>query len=993
MSTDSKASPVFIIINFPNDNCAKTFSASSKAVFPQNHIFCPFRAACELSAKSKPPLIKSTDVTSLSTQNVLTVINHWINNLLKKPPQKASSPKKASKKGSKAPTPPQSAAEAQNEQKPDENSPNFIYISDYPRTFEQMKGLISSGNAPICFIEVEGEVVEQQQQQPTTTQSPTKRRSNHDQVQQIALPFISADEWRAKFSYDIPFIKIDVEQNPEEVCKQLCKTMSSIYNGLLVYRSEFVNYRFISIPKFPPEETPLPIIASNEKVVNQQKEKPTKGAHNAQPVQQEPPKPPLDLKVRLREAYKKTLAIQLGKFLQHSSKPLFSNNFQHAAELLPNYPLPASLAMILSKTADQRAPEIFTMRSLAYRTKTSLSLIMDTMIIQQFEKMIGYSVGERRHVEMIPLDFVPNVLSPLLSNFSRYDSCEYAGKILLAFFNEMPSELPTLNISEKFGLPCIKGFGKWIENRENSFENKPEEQAKDNDEDGNSVGINVGGNDIFEGFDSNETIDSKVNYFGESGLCVQTFPTSIENGLIKSMNFNVQFLSSTRFSFRIWQTANENKSDGSEEEDEAVKTFVQMRGVLGNLDCFLDHQSSQTSLILKYKNAIFEFDITNGRTIISGVKGESKRIMTFKGDIIKYENIPIIYKTDGSIQKYEKGEWHLIDPHGNAFIKKNGLWLKDPDNNQSSELAQTFFTPRKVTNYSHGLSFIEDGEDLTISFPDGTKFIQKEMIYTHPELPNIKLQEGVLTIDTNEFTASLSEGRDCTIDMKNNSVSFIFNESTSHIQIQYGAFKNDMTLIDLCTGMVANVDSRKGVYYLNDEFEWQVGKHNCSKRDILQHFKDNDFIETITPADEMKEDLESIITNGHRPRLFLIEKEQSSLAVKELLAAPDFQSIMEQSTSRISKKDDSNVTLWFDTEPKSYREILITPKITNEQKNQIYQSMEEQVAIEEERIRVLNTVSDPKWRELEDEQAKEENDIQELLKKYSSPAQETEEAQ
>jgi hypothetical protein len=108
------------------------------------------------------------------------------------------------------------------------------------------------------------------------------------------------------------------------------------------------------------------------------------------------------------------------------------------------------------------------------------------------------------------------------------------------------------------------------------------------------------------------------------------------------------------------------------------------------------------------------------------------------------------------------------------------------------------------------------------------------------------------------------------------------------------------------------------------------------------------------------------------------------LTVRELLAAADFQAITEQSTTRIAKKGDSIVTLWFDTEPKSYREIRITTKISDDMKARVFDGMNKQRELELNRLRTLNSVGDPKWRELETREQQEEDEMKQLLKKYGA---------
>ncbi|OHT14224.1 hypothetical protein TRFO_15529 [Tritrichomonas foetus] len=960
MTSELKYPPVICVLNSPNDATLKQFMTSSKNVFPQRHIICSMKAAIDLAVKGKPPVIKppQQDMMNLPGNQVSLVVTNWISQQLKKPPQKAPAKKPPPKKGGKN-APQQSVDSTPRAPEPPENfGPHFIYITEYPKTIEQMKDLCSSASPAICFINLEG---------PTTETSRKGNQSAKD------APTI---DWKAHFASDLPFLSVNLMNvpNPDEICANLLNNVISIYNGFNAYRKEFLDYRFVSIPKYPPSKISLPQTAQDKppaKVVQPSASKIT------QQVPVEPPPIQLDLEVCLKAAYKKTLLMQIDQYMKRSKSPTFSPNFQHSAELLPSYPLPATLALILSHTADPRAQELFTMRSLAYRTGMSFNTILDFLIIHKFEEIVGYSVGERRHIEQIPLDFVPNVISPLISSYSSYKSCEFAGKILLAFFHKIPESLPIMENEESYKLPLVKGFGKWIDDKINEFPPKFEEEELQT-----SIAVNTGGKDLYLGFTENLTKSTKTSYFDESGLRVDTIPPVIENGLVTALNFNVQYCNNPKFAFKISQKPLVTKDE--EEEDDAVDTSVVIRGVLGNgLECLLDYSSEKSTMLLMTKNSTIEFDITNGRTIVTGVRDEVKRVITFNGDVIKYTPEPIIYKNDGSIQTFHKGDWHLVDNNGHAFVKKDGKWYKDPENDQTFEVADTYFTQRKVTNFSNGVSYIEDGELLTIAFPDGTKHAQNDGLFTHPDLPGIKVQDGLVSVETNDFIASFSENKDCSIDMRNNSCSFSFKESSSHVLIQYGQFKNVLTMADLYTGIVAHVGSRRNVYYLNDEFCWKIGKQTCSKKEILQHFQDNDFVERLTPVEEAVSELEPIISNGHKPRLFVIEKEQNSLSVKELLAESDFQNIMEQSTTRISKKEDSNVTLWFDTEPKSYKEIVITPKLTPPQKEAIIKGMEEQRDIEEKRNAILSSVSDPAWRNLEIQQKKEEDEMQELLRKYN----------
>jgi hypothetical protein len=221
--------------------------------------------------------------------------------------------------------------------------------------------------------------------------------------------------------------------------------------------------------------------------------------------------------------------------------------------------------------------------------------------------------------------------------------------------------------------------------------------------------------------------------------------------------------------------------------------------------------------------------------------------------------------------------------------------------------------------------------------------------------------------------------------MKNGDCSIAFQEEIRHLLISFGQLKNVMTMVDLLSGVVANVGARRCVYYLNDEWQWTLGRQLCSKKDIMQHFENGDFVERVQTITEMERDeLESIVSLGQKPRLFVVERTGNHLAVRELLAASDFQAIAETSTTRISKKEDCIVTLWFDSTPKSYREIRITTKLSDDMKAAVYDGIRNQMEIEKQRMMVLISVGDPKWRELEEREREQEEEIAALLKRYNA---------
>jgi hypothetical protein len=532
--------------------------------------------------------------------------------------------------------------------------------------------------------------------------------------------------------------------------------------------------------------------------------------------------------------------------------------------------------------------------------------------------------------------------------------------------------------AEAFNLPLYHGFGRWLE-KQPPFEPRVEETLPQTE-----IGVNCSSLDLFRGFKNDQTIKKVTSYFCESGLRVDSYPAVIANSVAESLSFLVSFGDISRFSFHMSQRPLVPKSD--EEEDLNVETTLKIRGVLSRgCEFFMDHAPDRALFVILTSQARIEFDALKGRTVVAGAPGESHRVITPKGDLIRFAPHPIIYRPDGSIEQFIKGVWHLVDANGKAYVKKESGWFKNPEKDTTSETIETYFTSRKVTNRSDGVSFVEDAEHLTICFPDGTKYSQKERTFSHPALPEIQILEDRIAIETRLFKAAFTSQKDCSVEMKNGDCSIAFQEEIRQLLISFGQFKNVMTMVDLISGVVANVGARRCVYYLNDEWQWTLGRQLCSKKDIMQHFENGDFVERVQAITEMERDeLESIISLGQKPRLFVVERTGNALAVKELLAAADFQTIAEQSTTRISKKEDCVVTLWFDSEPKSFREIRITTKLSDEMKATVYEGMAAQREAERQRMMVLNSVGDPKWRELEEMERVQENEIADLLKRYNA---------
>jgi hypothetical protein len=824
-------------------------------------------------------------------------------------------------------------------------------LTDFPRTVQQFLALLDSPSSVICFVTLEG--------------PPENDRKN------AVVKDLTA-EFRTIFSKDLAFLSYNFASGaPEEVTQRMLDDLMATYIAYVKCQQTFVDVRFVSIPRYPLAPIPVPQLAP---------EKPVKGsAASAKAAQQQAqPPPPPNMTRALTTAYERAVLTQLDDFLTRASLPSYSAHFQHAAELLQNYPLPATLSAVLMHQPDPRPPEIFTMRVLAETTSLSYDTIFSVKMLQKFEETIGYSVGERRHVEQIPLDFVPNVMAPLLATCSQFKWMEFAGCILMVFFHGLPERLPIMELSEAFTLPLYHGFGRWLEGQppfEPLLEPIPPETE---------IGVNCSSLDLFIGFKNDQTVKKTQTYFCESGLRVDTYPATIVNTLAESLSFLVSFRDASRFSFHISQRPMVPRPD--EEEDLNVETTMKIRGVLGRgCEFFMDHTPFKVLFVILTPQARIEFDAIKGRTVMIGAAKESHRVITAKGELILFGPHPIIYRTDGSIQQYIKGVWHFINADGKAFVKKESGWCQNPEKDTTSETISTYFTNRKVTNRSDGVSFVEDGEDLTVVFPDHTKYSHKDQTFSHPSLPAVHILTDKIEIETSVFKAAFTAAKECSLELKNGECSLTFTEEIRHLHIHFGQSKNALTMVDLLSGTVVHVGARRLVYYLSDEWQWTLGRQLCSKKDLIQHFEDGDFVERIEAVTEMeREEIESIFSLGHKPRLFLVERLGSSFEVNELLAALDFQTLAEQSSNRISKRDESRVTLWFDTEPRTFREIRITNAIADQVKAEVFDGIERQLEAEKHRKMVLDSVEDPKWVQLEAEENEREEEISALLLRYKA---------
>ena len=906
-------------ISTSSDIALKQFIATSKTVFSTSQFICPTKTAIDLAIRGKPPVIKPIqgDILNMPGNLLSLVISNWLNTQLRKPPPKAPAKRPApARKNAKPSTPPEPSSP-----EPVIKGPFIVFILDYPRTVEQFQDVIINHHAPIyCHISIDGGAPQI-----------TDRKANAIVVNQNI-----ANDLKHALSSELMFFDLNITSAIpfEQQLKDLMPKLYSIFNGSNEYKSFFSDTCYVTLPSYPKDKIFLPILPA-EKPIRAKLSESAKGSTTSATSTNLQLHPPIFQMNALNIAYKTLILSEISIFMKSSALPYFSTDFQHYAEKYPKFPLPASLAQVLSIQPNFKANEIFLMRNAADRNNIPYETIFRILMKKKFEEIIGNKISDRNIKEFLPLEILPNVIAPLSEEFSQFKAFEFGGKLLLAFYHQIPEKLPIQEFNDTYKLPSYCGFGKFYKEH-GPFSTEPIDIKFPND-----IGVNIGHNDLFVGMDSDETTMNTTHYFCESGLRVVTYQPQIENGYLESLHFNLSYCQNERFSFNL--TQNPNPSSNEEEEEDIVETITSVRGALSkNTDIYFEHSNEKIRFIISRKNIKVEFDINNHTIIISGLEGESHRIITPKGKLIRYSPQPIIYHTDGSISRFFKETWEMVDSNGKGYIKRGNKWFYEPKFDTTSNTIETYFTSRKVTSRSDGLSIIEDDDDATLIFPDGTKYNKKKKMFTHKKLPSIIVDNGSITIDSKEFIAAFGENRDCSLALKNHNCTISFNEELRQLYINFGQAGNVMTMVDLLTGSIAHVGAKRFVYYLSDDWKWVLGKQLCSKKEIIQHFQDGDFIERVQTLDKIdKDEIENIISNGHTPRLFIVEKDFNDFNVFELIDDNTFKTISEQSINW-SQKNDIYQTLWFDTKPKSFREIIVLPKITSDIIQKVEKAMEKE---------------------------------------------------
>lgn len=947
--SEVKKDSIFILLQVQNDNTMKIFQNVMKTSFPATHIICPMKNAVDMASKGKPALIKppTPDALSLQGDLVSVVVHNWLANQQKKPAQKEKAKPKPNAKG-KNPKQQDAPGDQTPRTEPEIKGPNFIYLTEYPKTVEQLSGMQSASIPVVCAITIDALPAENEKHPPVNQSQPNL-------------------DFRVAFHNNIPVMSFTLSPTGtnEDVAQNILNSIYKNMNAYLTFHQENIDVKIVSIPKYPPEPVAVPQLPTDGKSSKKEGKAGT-------PVQQ-PAETPAPTDDALKEAYKQAIFQQIDVFVKNANNPIFSNQFQHQAELLPKFQLPATLRPIFSHRPDYKDPFIFTMRAAAAKNKISYDDIFSVYVVKKFEEMIGYPVGERRHAEIIPLELLPNVIAPLIGSYPNFKWADFAGTTLLAFYQTVPdSNYPVTTISETFHLPVAKGFGKWLEETKQEFPDTCDDLPVQTE-----FSANAGRLQEFANLPGSTSTRSKQCYYDESGLKVESYPTKSENGL--TANFLVTYNNKSTLSFNMQQKS--GTGNGNEEEEDQVDVNVSIRGTFCK-NCEFHYENSSTNAVLSLFTKGSTIQSTDSESItLIGVPGEQKRVITSEGPLIRFTPNPVIYTSDGAIQTYDGKTWHLIDSEGKSFVKtSDDEWTRETANDATCETIQTHFTKRQVTTHSNGVSFITDEDETIVCFPDGSKYYTNAKKWTHKSLPDVIIDGSKIIVENEAFKATYDQNNNVTLDTKDNECSMNLLKKSGHIIYYFGQFRTVMTMIDLFTGTVANTGARRCVYYLTEDWQWALGRQLCSKKEIVQHFQDGDFVERLQKVDAVDEgENMTIVSNGHKPRLFIISNDGACTHVSELISSSDFQAAAELSASRIAKEGEKDVMLWFDTEPKSYREMQIWTKMSDEEKAAIVKAIEDEKKAEELRVKILDSVGDPKWRELEEKQKGEEADVLEFL--------------
>lgn len=931
---------MFVVpLSFSSDAALRAFQGVSKTLLKPTMFMCAMKPAIEAASRLRPPLITLTqpDPLAIPGSSASVVVNNWASVQLRKPPPKAP-PKRAApvRRGGR------NAAAVQETPPPvvdDKKDPVIVFMTDYPRQQEQLREMVAMNMPVLCHLTIDGRA-------PVT--------EGKKGAAQVYLNL--ADEWGPQFTKELSFLTAKIsalEQEWNEACTEIYR----LADAFGAYRQASMMTRYINIPKYPQVALPMPTIAVPEKL--------KKGMV--------PPAVVIPSTDALTRAYQKMFTDELDQRIKDMATPIYSPNFIHYYERLPKVPMPADIARILSVVPNFRAPEMFIMRNVVYSEQSEYDIVMRVMMQAAFEEIVGTSIGERRFMERLPLEIIENIVSPVACEYSNFEWREFAGNLLLAFYHKLPDALPIIEKSNGFKLPVYCGFKKWLDQQSGDFkmedERKPPQQKVD-------VAVNVGSDDQFMGFKEEESAESVTQYFCESGIRVDSYAPIIDGTLLSSLSFMISDGEMHRFSFTMSQ---KHVQAVDEEEEDSVDTLIAVRGVLSrDSEMIFESCNTSTKFSMLYKGAKVTFDVENDHVVMTGASKETHRIIRRDCKLIRFSGPELqIYAPDGSIQTRLKDAWKLVSSEGKGYVKRGNEWFKEPKFDTTTETIFTHFTSRTVSYRSDGLSIIHDNDKTTIVFPDGTHFDQSNNTFTHEDLPSITVTDTI-RVDSHEFVGIFSENRDCELTMKDQPFAVNLYEEANNLTIQFNTLRSVMTLIDLVSGMVLNAGARRYVYYLADDWTWKVAKQLCSKKDAVQHFQDGDILDRLEACTEMPPDeIEAIFTNGHKPRLFIVDKQHDRFEVCELI-----DEAMAKSFARDPGQAGVERSFWMDTEPKSFRLLRSLSAISPE----VSEAIRKAYAHEVERLNAQRatraSVTDPKWQQMKIETEAEEQKMLDVYKRY-----------
>jgi hypothetical protein len=244
-----------------------------------------------------------------------------------------------------------------------------------------------------------------------------------------------------------------------------------------------------------------------------------------------------------------------------------------------------------------------------------------------------------------------------------------------------------------------------------------------------------------------------------------------------------------------------------------------------------------------------------------------------------------------------------------------------------------------------------------------------------------------LVVHAQEFTSTFNAEHGCCLTTKDDELTINYNEEWRNLQLQFGPAKNVATLVDLDSGLVMNLGARRMIYYLTESWEWKLGKQTVSKKEMIQHFQEGDYLTRIQPVTEMEpSEILQIVTTCHPPRTFALDKEFGNFEITELLDEKAYTRIHADCIKAIISP-----TMWFDTQPMSFREV----QILNDLSADLISMVRTKFPEEERRVKsdheARQSILDPKWVEIEAQEAADEEAILELYRKYGvSPPRDSE---